>query len=268
MRKRSMHPRAIAPDSLSNSWRTVGRPKPERELPATRDERACARLAARSNRSGERPVSNRRARLNRASRVTAPRSISAAMPAPASLPANTSRRDAHPRPPLAGPPRARRRNRHAGMSSRRVAEKIEAPGIDRLPGASSSPLSQPLGAPSPRTSHHHPADIHRSARSPSMLRSSPSESNRNPRSSRTRTPCQAAPPVPVPAPRPAMPPLSPSTSPAVRRGRCSSAAAASLQSKTKDFARRRRSPPMRSHSAAARLSCLSSPATARRLQNE
>ncbi|AFI67372.1 hypothetical protein BP1258A_2306 [Burkholderia pseudomallei 1258a] len=154
------------------------------------------------------------------------------------------------------------------MSSRRVAEKIEAPGIDRLPGASSSPLSQPLGAPSPRTSHHHPADIHRSARSPSMLHSSPSESNRNPRSSRTRNPCQAAPPVPVPAPRPAMPPLSPSTSPAVRRGRCSSAAAASLQSKTKDFARRRRSPPNANASAAARLSCLSSPATARRLQNE
>lgn len=221
-----------------------------------------ARIARASARSGI------GARLNRASRVAAPRSISAAMPAPASLPANTSRRDAHPRPPLAGPPRARRRNRHAGMSSRRVAEKIEAPGIDRLPGASSSPLSQPLGAPSPRTSHHHPADIHRSARSPSMLRSSPSESNRNPRSSRTRNPCQAAPPVPVPAPRPAMQPLSPSTSPAVRRGRCSSAAAASLQSKTKDFARRRRSPPNANASAAARLSCLSSPATARRLQNE
>ncbi|AFR14674.1 hypothetical protein BURPS305_4519 [Burkholderia pseudomallei 305] len=65
-----------------------------------------------------------------------------------------------------------------------------------------------------------------------------------------------------------MPPLSPSTSPAVRRGRCSSAAAASLQSKTKDFARRRRSPPNANASAAARLSCLSSPATARRLQNE
>lgn len=61
MRKRSMHPRAIAPDSLSNSWRTAGKPQPERELPATRDERACARLAARSNRSGERPVWNRRA---------------------------------------------------------------------------------------------------------------------------------------------------------------------------------------------------------------
>ncbi|MDK2570282.1 hypothetical protein QOU69_26550, partial [Burkholderia pseudomallei] len=61
MRKRSMHPRAIAPDSLSNSWRTAGKPQPDRELPATRDERACARLAARSNRSGERPVWNRRA---------------------------------------------------------------------------------------------------------------------------------------------------------------------------------------------------------------
>lgn len=52
-----------------------------------------ARIARASARSGI------GARLNRASRVAAPRSISAAMPAPASLPANTSRRDAHPRPP-------------------------------------------------------------------------------------------------------------------------------------------------------------------------
>ncbi|AJY43725.1 phage integrase family domain protein [Burkholderia humptydooensis] len=94
--------------------------------------------------------------------------------------------------------------------------KIKAPGIDRLPGASSSLLSQPLGAASPRTSHHHLAGIHRSARLPSSLpafaRSEPNKkptpaTSPNPLPSRNPGPrtgfsaCNAAPPRLRPRPQ-------------------------------------------------------------------
>lgn len=49
-------------------------------------------------------------------------------------------------------------------------------------GLLSSLPSQPLGAPSPRTSHHHPAAIHRNARPPSPPQSSDPNRTRSPRS--------------------------------------------------------------------------------------
>ncbi len=129
--------------------------------------------------------------------------------------------------------------------------KIKAPGIDRLPGASSSLLSQPLGAPSPRTSHHHLAGIHRSARLPSSLPAfARSEPNKKP------TPATSPNPLPSrnPGPRTGFSACNAAPlafdlarkSPQARRQR----AAASLQSKTKDLARRRRSSPEASPPAA------------------